>query len=281
MIKVLHPGMYSTIQDQGRTGFAMIGVPISGAMDVYSSKLGNQILNNNLNDAVVEITFGGAKFQFDKELVVCLTGANFNPMIDGVRVDQNLAFKVKKDTILSFGKKEFGVRTYLCVQGGFDTEAILKSKSFYTGITSQSILKKGDVLPVFDTKMYAVTANSKIKVEAKHFTMQRIECTIGPEFNLLSKKQQNLLTESVFTISNDNNRMGYRLEEIVKNDFKDILTSGVLPGTVQLTPSGKLIVLMRDCQVTGGYPRVLQLTKESINILAQKTTNNTIRFSVK
>ena len=67
----------------------------------------------------------------------------------------------------------------------------------------------------------------------------------------------------------------------IENQLKPILTSGVLPGTVQLTPSGELIILMRDCQVTGGYPRVLQLTEEAINILAQKTTKDKIQFELK
>ena len=84
----------------------------------------------------------------------------------------------------------------------------------------------------------------------------------------------------VFTISSDNSRMGYRLNETIPNNFESMLTSGVLPGTVQLTPSGKLIVLMRDCQVTGGYPRVLQLSENAINILAQKTTGDQLRFVV-
>ena len=89
----------------------------------------------------------------------------------------------------------------------------------------------------------------------------------------MSKTEQELLIETQFTISNDNNRVGYRLKEVFKNQLKPILTSGVLPGTVQLTPSGELIILMRDCQVTGGYPRVLQLTEEAINILAQKRSS--------
>jgi allophanate hydrolase subunit 2 len=75
--------------------------------------------------------------------------------------------------------------------------------------------------------------------------------------------------------------MGYRLNETIKNDLSSILTSAVLPGTVQLTPSGKVIVLMRDCQVTGGYPRILQLTEKAINQLSQKTTNNEFRFVLK
>jgi len=118
-------------------------------------------------------------------------------------------------------------------------------------------------------------------LDKAHFTSNTFFCSKGPEFDLLSKAQQQKLLSDEFTISNDNNRMGYRLKEPVENDLKSILTSGVLPGTVQLTPSGKLLVLMRDCQVTGGYPRVLQLTGQSINQLAQKTTSDRIKFELK
>ena len=83
-----------------------------------------------------------------------------------------------------------------------------------------------------------------------------------------------------FTISVQNNRVGYRLEEPLENNLQSILTSAVLPGTVQLTPSGKLIVLMRDCQVTGGYLRVLQLSEKAINQLSQKTTGDKIKFDI-
>ena len=74
--------------------------------------------------------------------------------------------------------------------------------------------------------------------------------------------------------------MGYRLEELVVNELSPILTSGVMPGTIQLTPSGKMIVLMRDCQVTGGYPRVLQLTDSAIDKLAQKSTGDSFRLKI-
>ena len=81
-----------------------------------------------------------------------------------------------------------------------------------------------------------------------------------------------------FTISKENNRMAYQLEETLENDLKPIITSLVMPGTVQLTPSGKLIALMRDCQTTGGYPRVLQFSEKSICILSQKSTGNKVKF---
>ena len=280
MIKILNPGIYSTIQDFGRSGFAHIGVPVSGVMDSYSAKVGNQILGNNPKNAVIEITFGGCKFLFEKNLKICITGANYNSKIDNEKVQMNSVLEVKKGAVLSFGKRVNGVRTYVSVQGGISSEIVLKSKSFYYGITAKTILKKGDQIKNHTTNKKYEKTFSKIKIDKKHFNTNEIKCNKGPEFDLLSNEQQKTLTKELFAISNDNNRVGYRLEETFENHLTPILTSGVLPGTVQLTPSGKLIILMRDCQVTGGYPRVLQLTEEGINTLAQKMTNDKIQFVI-
>ena len=281
MITVLNSGIYSAVQDFGRPGFAHIGVPISGVMDSYSAKIGNQLLNNKKEDAVIEITFGGCKFKFEKDVKICVTGANFNLKIDDIEMPMNSVLEVKKGSILSFGKKVFGARTYLCVQGGIQSDEVLKSKSFYTGITENYLLTKGDQLKIDTSNSVSIATFSKIKIKENHFKTNLIVCNKGPEFESLSKEQQKQLINTIFTISNDNNRVGYRLEELFENQLKPILTSGVLPGTVQLTPSGKLIVLMRDCQVTGGYPRVLQLTEEGINNMAQKATKDSIHFVLK
>lgn len=278
MITVLNPGIYTSIQDLGRPGFAHIGVPISGVMDSYSAKIGNQILNNESAAAVIEITFGGCQFRFNTSTWICITGADFNATINGVQLTMNSLVKVDKDAMITFGKRVKGVRTYICVQGGIQFETVLKSNSYYKGITPRFILRKGDELKLGKNPTEIIETHSKIKIPAAHFTSNTIVCSKGPEFNLLSDEQQERLTKNLFAISNDNNRMGYRLEEQLKNNLDPILTSGVLPGTVQLTPSGTLIVLMRDCQVTGGYPRVLQLTKQSINRLAQKATGEKLQF---
>ena len=281
MITVIHPGIYSSIQDMGRTGYANVGVPISGVMDSYSVKIGNQLLLNEINDAVIEITNGGAKFQFEKTVQICITGADFNAKIDANPIAMNTIVEIKKGAVLIFGKREKGIRTYLCVQGGIRTSSVLNSKSFYKEITKSARLKKGDQLSIGEPNSIVSSRNAKVKVAEDHFTANTILCLKGPEYELLSKSEQNKLLNHLFTISKDNNRMGYRLEEKVENNLKSIFTSGVLPGTVQLTPSGKLLVLMRDCQVTGGYPRVLQLTEESINRLAQKSTREQIQFVLK
>jgi len=102
----------------------------------------------------------------------------------------------------------------------------------------------------------------------------------GPEFDVLSKAQKELIFKKTFTIAKENNRMAYQLEESIGEHKHIMLTSATLPGTVQVTPGGKLIILMRDGQTTGGYPRILQLTEEAIDRLAQKTFGDTISLKL-
>jgi biotin-dependent carboxylase-like uncharacterized protein len=278
MIKVLKSGFYTTIQDKGRVGFASLGVPISGAMDSYSSDLANRILNNSLDCALLEITLGGCKLQFLSKTTMCISGGDFSPTINNQPILLNSKISIKKNDILSFGKVNFGVRCYLAVKGGIQSDIKLGSRSSFKNITRNFLLKSGDYLPISTLKVDLGTASSQVKVNKNHFESKIMECFRGPEFEALDIHQQKILFETEFSVSKDINRMGYKLNEILENNIPSILTSAVLPGTVQLTPSGKLIVLMRDCQVTGGYPRVLQVSDESINRLSQKMTADKIQF---
>jgi biotin-dependent carboxylase-like uncharacterized protein len=280
MIKVLHPGFFNTIQDKGRVGFAEFGVPNSGAMDSYSADLANHILNNSLENALLEITFGGCSLQFLENTIICISGADFSAMLNDTKVSLNTQVEIRKNDVLTFGKRIFGSYVYLAVKGGFQSEIKLKSRSFFQNITNEHLLKKGDLLPILSTNKEYSISNASIKFSKHHFESKEIHCYKGPEFDMLTDFQQKALFEKSFTISKEINRIGYKLNEFIENNLPQILTSAVLPGTVQLTPSGKLIVLMRDCQVTGGYPRILQLSENSINQFAQKTTNDTFRFSL-
>ena len=277
MINVIAAGFYTTIQDLGRIGYREFGIPVSGVMDSYSAKLANFLLGNHENDAVFELTFGGVRLQFEQNCMICITGADFSATIDGKKVDLNTPTFVEKESILSFGQRVFGVRTYIAVKGGLQTEIVYGSRSLYKGITQNSKIEKGMVFKIAVSRKHTKSF-AGVKINSTHFSSTHLNCYKGPEFDWLSDKQQQQLTQMMFTITSENSRMGYRLGGIIKNELPSMLTSAVLPGTVQLTPSGTLVVLMRDCQVTGGYPRVLQLTESAINRLGQKTTNDDVSF---
>lgn len=281
MVKVLNPGFYSTIQDFGRKGFQQYGVPYSGVMDGYSAALANHTLGNEENAAVIEMTMTGAKIQFYGHTYICISGADMSPRLNDVQIQLNKSIKIYSGDVLTFGKLNKGFRCYLAVFGGFETEVVMGSQSMYNGITAKFNISKNDELKVVETNSFISDKHALIKVNNVHFLNDEIEVFKGPEFELLSKFQQEFLLQTPFTISKDNNRMAYQLSESLENSLEPIITSVVLPGTVQLTPSGKLMVLMRDCQTTGGYPRVLQLKESSINVLAQKYNGHSISFKLK
>ena len=112
----------------------------------------------------------------------------------------------------------------------------------------------------------------------RFLSSKTIEVQKGPEFDLLNQSQLTQLFAEPFTVSKENNRMAYQLNEYLDGHTMKMLTSATLPGTVQLTPAGRLIILMKDGQTTGGYPRILQLTNTSICVLAQKKFGDTIKF---
>lgn len=280
MIEVLNSGLYSTIQDLGRFNYESFGVPSSGNMDKFSSMLCNKLLKNNKNDALMEITMTGPKLLFKNRTTISITGGNLSPKINGKLIEMNKVHHLFPEDILSFGKLTYGYRSYLGVKGGFLTKKIMGSRSMYYPITENQKINKGETLIVKKSKKKVSYENNYSFDYNQHFKEKTIYAFRGPEFDHLNKKQAINLTSSEFSISNNNNRMAYQLNELFENNIEQIITSLVIAGTVQLTPSGKLIILMRESQTCGGYPRILQLNEESINRLSQKHAGKKIKFQI-
>ena len=278
MIKVIKEGLFSTIQDSGRFGYKNIGIPVSGAMDQSSSKLANLLLGNDERSAVLEMTLLGPTLEFMNDTYISITGADMNPVLNKQKILLNKTLLINKGDILCLSHSTNGMRSYLGVKGGFNSEIKLGSKSFYRGITKREKLIKNDKIK-FDQ---AISSPKTVNKNINDFKINRkgdIKVFKGPEFDLLDTYSKDIIFNTDFTIG-INNRMGYNLVEPIKNSISSIISSPVMPGTVQLTPSGKIIILCRDCQTTGGYPRILQLDKNSINCLSQKTIGEIINFKI-
>lgn len=278
-IEVLHPGLFSSIQDSGRFGYLKYGVPVSGPMDSYSFQLVNLILNNPPESAVMEITQMGPVLKFLNAGSLAITGANLSPQINKMQIRNGIPYTVVPGDVLSFGIRKTGCRSYLAVAGGFKTEKVLGSQSWYEDITAFYRVQKGMNLE-FNGSLVRPAGNASIKIDAQYYSDSTIPVFPGPEFNELTEKQVLGIFSRSFKIDKNNNRMAIQLEEVIPNEIKPIITGPVVPGTVQLTPSGKLIVLMRDCQTTGGYPRILQLSEKGLNRLAQKVQGDSIGFKL-
>ncbi len=281
MLKVIKSGFYTTIQDTGRFGHSAYGVPVSGAMDSYSSQFANAILGNANDAALLEITMTGPTLHFLEPTIIAISGANFQPKLNDSPIKMNISISIKTNDIVSFGRVVCGFRAYIAIKNGFLSKTVLGSRSMYKPITSTSRVMNNDTLNYNSIANNQRTLNANVKYNKGIFENRILDVYKGPEFNSLPIEKQNQLLETSFSVSKRNSRMAYQLDPTFENNLEPILTAPVLPGTIQLTPSGQLIVLMRDCQTTGGYPRVLQLTEKAINFLSQKTTGNTLKFRLK
>lgn len=275
MIKVIQPGLFTTIQDGGRHGYRNIGIPTSGFMDQESAWAANKIVDNDREESLIEITLKGPTLLFNNNCTISITGGDFNPLINDMPIKMYESINVKLGDTLKINNTKNGARCYLAISGGIDVKSIFGSKSFLSNISESYYLRKGDEIKISDNSNNKILKKNKLK-----FKLNRsMEVFKGPEFDLLSVKVKNMLFKNEFTIRT-NSRMAYNLEEKVQIGIKSIISSPVLPGSVQLTPSGKMIILHRDCQTTGGYPRILQLNKSSLNHLSQIKFNEKIKFSL-
>ena len=278
MLKVLKSGFYTTVQDTGRFGFRDKGVPISGIMDMTTAYKLNMLLENDQNDAVLEITMTGPTLEFEEDTFIALGGADIMVTLNNEPVKNYVVHKVNAGDILSYGRLKKGFRAYLAIKHGLQTNKVLGSRSFYPSITPNGMITdKSEIAykkqSVFTPKLTGLKIESILEESV-------LQVGKGPEFNSLTDKQLENLFFKKYTVANENNRMAYQLEEKIDGHAISMLTSATLPGTVQLTPSGKLIILMKDGQTTGGYPRILQLTDTAISILAQKKAGDVVAFKL-
>ena len=249
MIKVISKGLYTTIQDKGRFGYRNIGVPSSGYMDSESAETANLIINNPKDNPLIEVTLIGPTLEFKKSAVICITGGEFSPTLNDIKISSYSAIEVNKGDILKINNSSIGSRCYISIQGTIISDTILGSKSFYHQITNSNIIEDGDIF-LFKKNIRTLEQ----KYTHKKFELNKtINVFRGPEFKCLSKESIKTLFNEEFSIG-INNRMAYNLLEKVQDGVKSIISSGVIPGTVQLTPSGNIIILHRDSQTTGGAP---------------------------
>ncbi|TFV92343.1 biotin-dependent carboxyltransferase [Algoriphagus kandeliae] len=280
-IQVIKTGPGTKIRDLGRMGYAKYGVPQSGPADLQALVWINHLLKNHPNDAVLEITQPGLKLQFESRSTICLAGAKAEIKLNGELVNSSGILEIPPLSILEVGKFQLGSILYLGIHLGFQTPVRLGSRSFARGITDQEFIRSGDQIIYFSySEKSPSKLNSRAKWDLEYLKSEKIKAYTGPEFDLLSEDQKHQIKNQRFTLSQLKNGMAVQLEELILNELGSIYTAPVFPGTVQLTHGGKLICLLQDAQVTGGYPRILQIHQDDLRILAQKNPNQQIRFQL-
>ena len=280
MIEVLNPGLYTTLQDGGRYGFRSIGVPLSGFMDRASAQFANCLVGNDPNECLIEFVGIPPKLRFKKSTQIAVTGSDQLITVNGVLRDRGEVINIAKGDVLSFSSIKAGWRGYIAFKNGIDSEVSLNSQSQYKGVTERLKVEKGDMLTLKSKKVNLQHLESH-KFKLNFFSSKDVDVYKGPEFELLSQEVKKQLLNLSFTISPSSNRMASLFDEKINGDILEIITAPVQPGTVQLTPAGKLIILMRDAQTSGGYSRVFQCSERAISLLSQKRPKEQIVFKLK
>jgi len=277
-------GLYTTIQDGGRIGYQSLGVPQSGPLDKNSAIYANQLVGNHNDQPVLEITLQGPEIEFSKTCTIALCGADLSAQVNGQKVELNNQLIIERNDVLTFGRPIKGTRTYLAVSGKWNVKKWLGSASpapiDSDKLTPNSKIKKRSVVEILQSK--AKTLYPKIdKKPIEHG--QIIEVMKGPEYSLLKKNEITQLINSELEISVDSNRMGYRLKNKIKgfSSTPEMISSGIIPGTVQLTSKGNPIILLADAQTIGGYPRILVVKQHSLDKLGQLKPGEKLKFKLK
>jgi len=286
VIRVGYPGLMTTVQDLGRYGFQVFGVPVSGALDLLQSRLANILVGNSETAAVLEITILGPKLFFLEDVFIALTGADLTPMIDGENILRWQPIKVEKGSELSFTKCNSGTRGYLSVSGnGFDVPLVMGSRSTYLqgnfgGYNGRS-LQKDDVLnSISDMHNPETRFMPSAFVEPDYSTIKEIRIVAGAQKEKFTEIEFQKLVDSSYKISNDSDRIGYRLDgpSVEPVDSVDIISEGNSPGSIQVSGDGVLTILLSDRGTTGGYSKIASVINADLNLLAQLMPGDSISF---
>lgn len=277
MIQFISSGFYTSIQDAGRQSFRHLGVPLSGSMDQTAFALANALLPHPADQCVFECTMIGPTLKIMKAIRFVLTGASIEAWLDNRPLEMNKVYQTYVGSILKLGRVTQGLRTYLRFEAVLDLPLYFGSKSFFIPITKQPRLQEGDSIAILTPQETLSQNNATLRVDSSYLAATELAVNFGSDWEMLPAQAQAQLLTEVHTVEAQD-RMGYQLSSSVRFNAPKLLSQLVLPGMVQLTPGGKLLVATADCQVTGGYLQVLQLTQKALDALVQKAEGKKLTF---
>lgn len=299
-LKIIKPGLHTSIQDLGRTQYLSQAVPLSGAMDPLSARLANLAIGNMEHHAVLEFTYANASFQCTTDLLLAYAGGGAALTVEGQMLPAKRALFLPAGSLVTLVNSKTGIRTYLAIAGGWDVPTVLGSKSSYLpaglGGYQGRLVKKDDLLNSCNTHS-PVTAKLLDQLGGQslshstwgipaHFLRPAEKSILrifpGREISWFEPDSIiNLLAEP-FQVDLKSNRMGILLKgkAIRKKLNEELLSTAVCPGTIQVTGNGEMILLMADCQTTGGYPRIAQVAMVDLPLCAQLKPHEQIYFSL-
>lgn len=300
-IQVKKGGPLTTLQDLGRNGYQKYGVIVSGAMDQVSLRLGNLLVGNKESEGALEMTLSGPALKVPAGLVFAITGADLQAKLGGSPVPRNRAIYVKQDGLLTFGFAQEGCRGYLTVAGGFAVPEVMGSKSTYLraklGGVEGRPLQSGDELETGALNEAQEALSQKLAKlpgkdfssfgwsipETSLFSSAPIRVAEGLQYDWFKDESVRTFFTTAYTITPEADRMGYRMdgEKLeYKEEGKQLISEPVTFGSIQVPADGKPIVLMADCQTTGGYPKIGQVIQADLPRLGQMKPGQRVYFQL-
>ena len=282
-IKIIKKGLSDRIEDLGRYGYQHLGIQPSGPMDFLSAQLANSILDNDLNNPVFELHFPASIFEFEQTMWICISGANFVPVINEKSIALNTPIKVQAKDQLRFLQPLEGRSAYIAFKGKLDANHTLLNSY----CSFQKTMNKEDHFaissdPVVDISLNPFKDHLIQQVQTTLFNEHEIRFIPGPGWNDLDPASIQQLIQADFSIDAKSNRMGFLLEgpSIHLSEPKQYLSSAVTRGTMQLLPNGSIIVLMADHQTIGGYANLGQIILVDLPRLAQLNNHSHFKLSI-
>ncbi len=281
----LKSGLQTLIQDKGRIGYQSYGVPISGVMDKESAALANELVGNSLDTPVLEMALLGPTIKIIGDCQIAITGADLSPKVNQISIPLYETINLKDGDILKFGGAKNGCRAYLAIRGNWQINKWLDSYSAlpYSGATAtpKSYIQKDTILSIQPNPRIP---KKIVPVERRpHFsTSLKVRVLPGPEFDDFSNYTIGYFFSKTYKLTKESNRMGYRLDTILAdfNPKKEVISAGIIPGTIQITSAGQPVILMRDAQTVGGYYRIANVISKDLDKLAQLKPGDEVSFSL-
>ncbi len=285
-LKVLNKGILVTIQDQGRQECQHHGLAEAGAMDKHAYMWGNTLLGNEFDAPALEILVGNCSFSVDQPTTIAITGAEMGVQVNGHPAPNWSVLHLQAGDILTYSIIQNGLRGYLAVAGGFTIPRFFSSSS--TMIREKTGGLTGDALQVGDLVPYkGILPNDQHlyqRVPERYQPDYESELTLrffpGYHFDEFTPESVETCLSSKYTVTNEADRMGYRLSgPELKRDKGNILSIGVPCGAIQIPTAGEPIILLNDRQCTGGYPILGVVSRRDIYRLAQRKAGDIVRFA--
>ena len=283
-IQIIKKGIADTIQDIGRYGYQHLGIQANGFLDYQSARLANYILGNPVNAPIFEIHFPASSFCFTRNYTICISGANFVPVLNEKSIAINTPIEVKQNDILQFLKPLEGRVAYIAIQGKIKEEAWLNSHSYFANSIQKDAQFEWEVSTEISNQFLknsnTLTSEKINEMHSPIFSTGPIQFIPGPAWNDLTEASQKVFLSTEYHIGMQANRMGYPLKGALLqlNKPNQYLSAAVTRGTLQLLPNGELMVLMADHQTIGGYANLGQIILVDLPRLAQVSNQTSIHF---